>query len=57
MSETRLADLTTLRLGGPAAHLVEATSEAELVGTSRRDLNQLMFRSQGGVTAIRPGTG
>ena len=33
MSETRLADLTTLRLGGPAGTLVEATSEAELVGT------------------------
>jgi UDP-N-acetylmuramate dehydrogenase len=33
VSETRLADLTTLRLGGPAAHLVEATSEVELVGT------------------------
>ena len=29
----RLAELTTLRLGGPAPHLVEATSEAELVGT------------------------
>ena len=33
MSEKRLADLTTLRLGGPAGTLVEATSEAELVGT------------------------
>ena len=29
----RLADLTTLRLGGPAGRFVEATSEAELVGT------------------------
>ncbi|GGD20968.1 UDP-N-acetylmuramate dehydrogenase [Nocardioides daphniae] len=31
MPEVRLADLTTLRLGGPAADLVEATTEAELV--------------------------
>jgi UDP-N-acetylmuramate dehydrogenase len=29
---TSLANLTTLRLGGPAARLVEARSEAELVG-------------------------
>jgi UDP-N-acetylmuramate dehydrogenase len=27
----RLADLTTLRLGGPAGSYVEATTEAELV--------------------------
>ena len=31
----RLADLTTLRLGGPAARLVEAGSEAELVDAVR----------------------
>ena len=29
------ADHTTLRLGGPAAHLVEATTEAELVDAVR----------------------
>ena len=33
---TRLADLTTLRLGGPARTLVEAHSEAELVDAVRR---------------------
>lgn len=31
MPEARLADLTTLRVGGPAGRLVTATSEAELV--------------------------
>lgn len=31
----RLADLTTVRLGGPAADLVEATTEAELVEAVR----------------------
>lgn len=31
MPEVRLADLTTLRLGGPAADYVEATTEAELI--------------------------
>ena len=31
MSEVRLAELTTLRLGGPAAELVTATTEAELI--------------------------
>ena len=33
---TRLADLTTLRLGGPAGKLTEAHSEAELVDAVRR---------------------
>ncbi|RKS69239.1 UDP-N-acetylmuramate dehydrogenase [Motilibacter peucedani] len=32
---TTLADLTTLRVGGPAARLVEATDEAELVDAVR----------------------
>ena len=32
----RLADLTTLRLGGPARELVHATTEAELVDAVRR---------------------
>ena len=31
----RLADLTTVRLGGPAAELVEATTESELVAAVR----------------------
>ena len=34
-SATRLADLTTLRLGGPARRLVHATSERQLVDTVR----------------------
>jgi UDP-N-acetylmuramate dehydrogenase len=33
--ERRLADLTTLRLGGPAERLVEARTEAELVAAAR----------------------
>src|SRR3712207_5696631 len=32
---TRLADLTTLRLGGPARRLVEVDSEDDLVGAVR----------------------
>jgi UDP-N-acetylmuramate dehydrogenase len=32
---TNLADLTTLRVGGPARHLVRATTEAELVDAVR----------------------
>lgn len=32
---TQLADLTTLRVGGPAPHLVEATTEGELVDAVR----------------------
>lgn len=32
---TRLADLTTLRVGGPAADVIEAHSEAELIDAVR----------------------
>ena len=34
--DVRLADHTTLRLGGPAARFVEATTEQELVDAVRR---------------------
>ncbi len=55
----RLADLTTLRLGGPAGRFVEATTEAELVGTvsAADDAGQDVLLVAGGSNLVVADTG
>lgn len=54
MAEVRLADLTTLRLGGPAADYVEATTEAALVEAVREadDRGQPVLLVAGGSNLV-----
>jgi UDP-N-acetylmuramate dehydrogenase len=55
-----LAELTTLRLGGPAARLVEATSEAEVVAAVREGDRPLLILAGGSNVVVAdegwPGT-
>jgi UDP-N-acetylmuramate dehydrogenase len=57
---TRLAPLTTLRLGGPARELVEATGEAELVAAVRGAREPLLVLAGGSNVVVAdagfPGT-
>lgn len=56
----RLAELTTLRLGGPAARLVEATTEAEVVEAVRHGQEPLLILAGGSNVVVAdegwPGT-